>query len=62
MSEFGMFAKDVNAKVTMETGKYGKIVKAKNWRNDEINPNGLARTYLLGGGCHFKTQGDWFKA
>jgi hypothetical protein len=47
--------------LAMEPGKL-KIVKAKNWRNDEINPNGLAKTYLLGGGCNFKKTSDWEKA
>jgi len=46
--------------MAMESGKL-KIVKAKNWRNNEINPNGLVRTYKLGGGCNFKTDGDWRK-
>jgi hypothetical protein len=46
--------------MAMEPGKL-KIVKAKNWRNDEINPNGLVRAYRLGGGCNFKTTGDWSK-
>ena len=47
--------------LAMEPGKL-KIVKAKNWRNDEINPNGLIRSYRLGGGCNFKTTSDWEKA
>ncbi len=46
--------------LAMEPGRL-KIVKAKNWRNDEINPNGLVRTYRLGGGCNFKTTSDWEK-
>jgi hypothetical protein len=46
--------------LAMESGRI-KIVKAKNWRNDEINPNNLVRTWKLGGGCNFKPEGDWFK-
>jgi hypothetical protein len=46
--------------LAMEPGRL-KIVKAKNWRQDEINPNGLIRTYKLGGGCNFKPDGDWSK-
>ena len=46
--------------MAMEPGKL-KIVKAKNWRNNEINPNGLVRRYRLGGGCNFKADGDWAK-
>ena len=37
-----------------------KIVKAKNWRHENINPNGMMRKWRLGGGCHFKTEGDWY--
>lgn len=46
--------------MAMEPGKI-KIVKAKNWRDDAINPNGLVRTWRLGGGCNFKVEGDWYK-
>ena len=47
--------------MAMEPGKL-KIVKAKNWRNDEINPNGLERSYKLVAGCNFRPEGDWRKA
>jgi hypothetical protein len=43
--------------LAMEPGKL-KIVKAKNWRNDEINPNGLSKRYKLGGGCNFVVEKD----
>lgn len=47
--------------MAMEPGKL-KIVKAKNWRNDEINPNGLERTYKLIAGCNFRPDGEWKEA
>lgn len=46
--------------LAMESGRI-KIVKAKNWRNDEINPNNLVRTWKLGGGCNFRPEGEWYK-
>jgi hypothetical protein len=33
-----------------------KIVKAKNWVNDMINPNGLFMRYKIVGGCQFKKE------
>lgn len=33
-----------------------KIVKAKNWMNDMINPNGLFIRYKIVGGCQFKKE------
>lgn len=33
-----------------------KIVKAKNWMNDMINPNGLFIRYKIVGGCQFKRE------
>ncbi len=43
--------------LAMEPGRL-KIVKGKNWRNDEFNPNGLSRRYKLGGGCNFVVEKD----
>lgn len=37
-----------------------KITKAKNWKHENINPNGMMRKWRLGGGCHFKVEGDWY--
>jgi len=37
-----------------------KIVKAKNWKHENINPNGMMRKWKLGGGCNFKVEGDWY--
>ncbi|MFA5340173.1 MAG: hypothetical protein WC332_00205 [Clostridia bacterium] len=33
-----------------------KIVKAKNWVNDLVNPNGLFMRYKIVGGCQFKRE------
>lgn len=33
-----------------------KIVKAKNWVNDMVNPNGLFIRYKIVGGCQFKKE------
>jgi hypothetical protein len=44
--------------LSMEAGKL-KIVKAKNWINDQINPNGHFIEWRLGGGCNFKATADW---
>jgi hypothetical protein len=45
-----------------------KIVKAKNWANDMVNPNGMYLRYKIVGGCQFKreknangTECDWEK-
>ncbi len=35
-----------------------KIVKAKNWVNDIVNPNGLTMRYKIVGGCQFKREKD----
>ena len=35
------------------------IVKAKNWINDMINPNGMMRKYKVSSGCHFHMEGEW---
>ena len=43
--------------LAMEPGKL-KIVKAKNWRNEEINPNNFTKEFKLVAGCHFKVQKD----
>ncbi len=51
--------------LAMEPGKI-KIVKAKNWRNDQINPNGMCKWWKLVSGCEFiveKRDGEvkWIK-
>jgi hypothetical protein len=33
-----------------------KIVKAKNWANDMVNPNGMYLRYKIVGGCQFKRE------
>jgi len=38
-----------------------KIVKAKNWRNPMVNPNGLCIHYKLVAGCQFKVESEWQK-
>jgi len=35
------------------------IVKAKNWANPLINPNGMKRNFKLLQGCKFIKTGDW---
>lgn len=35
-----------------------RIVKAKNWRNPEDNPNGLKKSFRIMGGCDFIELGD----
>ena len=47
--------------LAMERTGQMKIVKAKNWRNETVNPNGLSIRYRLGGGCHFKVESEWAK-
>jgi len=39
-----------------------KIVKAKNWRDPKINPNGQQILFKLAEGCKFFAQGDWEKS
>jgi len=42
MNDFGIFAKDQLAKVTMDTGKYGKIIKVPvsiGWKNKDVWTN-----------------------
>jgi hypothetical protein len=43
--------------MAMEPGRL-KLVKAKNWRHDEINPNGISKRYKLVAGCNFKPEKD----
>ena len=38
-----------------------KIVKAKNWKGNSMNPNGLMIRWKLSAGCWFSTQGEWYK-
>jgi len=42
--------------LSMDTGKL-KIVKAKNWRDPENNPNGLEFFFKLRAGCQFQLTG-----
>jgi len=39
-----------------------KIVKAKNWRDAKINPNGLSIPFKLAEGCKFYNTDPWKKA
>lgn len=38
-----------------------KIVKAKNFKDPELNPNGLLRDFKILYGCQLITKEDWFK-
>lgn len=44
--------------MAMEPGKL-KIVKAKNWLNPTMNPNGMCMEFKLAKGCYFKGSGTW---
>lgn len=44
--------------LSMSPGKI-KIVKAKNWINSMINPNGMVMEYKLAKGIILRPQGDW---
>ena len=44
--------------MAMEPGKL-KIVKAKNWLNPTMNPNGMCMEFKLAKGCYFKGTGTW---
>lgn len=44
--------------MAMEPGKL-KIVKAKNWVNATMNPNGLCMEFRLAKGCYFRSSGPW---
>jgi len=46
--------------INLEQGK-AKIVKAKNWAQPGINPNGLELDFKLVHGCNFKVENDWRK-
>ncbi len=35
------------------------IVKAKMWKNKNINPNGISTRYKLAAGCKYYQEGDW---
>ncbi len=47
--------------LSMEPGLI-KIIKAKNWADGRINPNGLQRGFKLVNGCEFFPTTDWKKA
>lgn len=36
-----------------------KLEKVKNWRNEDLNPNGLKVGFKLIRGCRFQIEGDW---
>ena len=38
-----------------------KIVKAKNWRDPKLNPNGLSISFKLAAGCKFSNTAPWEK-
>jgi len=38
-----------------------KIVKAKGWRSDVVNPNGMSIQYKIAAGCKISSDGDWVK-
>lgn len=38
-----------------------KIVKAKNWRDPKVNPNGLSIPWKLVSGCNFLNTDSWMK-
>jgi hypothetical protein len=44
--------------ITMDSGIM-KIEKGKNWKNSEVNPNGLQIRFKLVQGAEFKPQDDW---
>jgi hypothetical protein len=46
--------------MTMGAGKL-TIVKAKNWADVAVNPNGLVRDFKLVNGCRFIIDKDWYK-
>jgi hypothetical protein len=46
--------------LAIDNGKM-KIVKAKNWINSQVNPNGLEVLFKLVDGCKFIKVGDWGK-
>lgn len=46
--------------LSIDSGRL-KIVKAKNWISDQVNPNGHFIEWKLGGGCNFKPTGPWKK-
>jgi hypothetical protein len=46
--------------LTMDSGKM-TIQKAKNWVNQEHNPNGLVINFKIVGGCKFLVTQDWHK-
>ncbi len=36
-----------------------KILKCKNWKQDDVNPNGLSLEYKIVQGCNFIQQSEW---
>jgi len=46
--------------LAMEPGKL-KIVKAKNWVHDQINPNKMEIAFKLVKGCNFMARSEWHK-
>lgn len=45
--------------IALEPGR-AKIVKAKNWACENINPKGLVRDFKLAQGSEFVAQNDWY--
>ncbi len=46
--------------LAMEPGKC-RIIKCKNWRTDEVNPNGMELSFKLVKGCEFLVEKHWHK-
>ena len=46
--------------INLEAGK-AKIVKAKNWADQTLNPNGLEISFKLHQGCHFTSDDKWHR-
>jgi hypothetical protein len=46
--------------ISLDRGKM-KIVKAKNWKDPQYNPNGLQCDFSLAAGCKFFMKSEWRK-
>ena len=47
--------------VSLKKGGTAKILKAKNWKSSNVNPNDLVRTFKLAQGWKFVPQSSWEK-
>ncbi len=47
--------------ISLSAAGIAKIIKAKNWKDPGLNPNGLRRQFKLVQGCKFLPQGRWRK-